>query len=240
MHTRIRTRIGRLIAPGSGRGLAASSPPESEAGSAPAKPRHTPARPTPNSRLKEKLSEHRGNPSTYPDPHPLPHRPPWLPKRERQLLCSPSGSWAYCHRRQARACLLELPSVDGKEVDCCSEPRCSEKEDETNTQEEGQPAKTEWLPGFEFGKAEGSLHAEFDRAKLDLSSGLTVDGRNLHAIGGLPEVFAIPPYTDISLGRTDLEILHAKPFALDFEVKIAKGFLEPRFILRRITRAPRS
>ena len=26
----------------------------------------------------------------------------------------------------------------------------------TNTQEEGQPAKTEWLPGFEFGKAEGA------------------------------------------------------------------------------------
>lgn len=26
----------------------------------------------------------------------------------------------------------------------------------TNTQEEGQPAKTEWLPGFEFGKAEGT------------------------------------------------------------------------------------
>jgi hypothetical protein len=26
----------------------------------------------------------------------------------------------------------------------------------TNTQEEGQPAKVEWLPGFEFGKAEGT------------------------------------------------------------------------------------
>lgn len=37
-----------------------------------ARPRHTPARPTPNPRLKEKLSEHPGNPSACPRPLPAP------------------------------------------------------------------------------------------------------------------------------------------------------------------------
>lgn len=54
-----------------------------------ARPRHTPARPEPNPRLKEKLPEHHGNQSTYPDPHPFPDRTPWpAQKRARQLLCS--------------------------------------------------------------------------------------------------------------------------------------------------------
>ncbi len=34
--------------------------------------------PTPKPTAKGKLSEHSGNPSTCPDPHPLPNRSPWL------------------------------------------------------------------------------------------------------------------------------------------------------------------
>ncbi len=84
----------RITAPDRSEDRRLLTPPDSGTDRHPetARPRHKPARPTPNPRLKEKLSQHPGNPQPSPAPGSLALS---AQKRQRYPLCPAVGSRTY-------------------------------------------------------------------------------------------------------------------------------------------------